>query len=100
MKPGRFAFCSSCRHLDRPMSESGHPRPCLRVTWQGPALHKPAIDGGTCAEFEPTDQETPRVGPPTGGAPRSIFPPAPCNRATVLPSGPARPAPWLNHDRK
>lgn len=93
MRPGTHPFCSTCRHLDRPMSESGHPRPCLRVTWQGPQLHLPAIDDGSCAEFEAIDEETPRVGPSRGVHPDpSSQPPHATARQSFRPA-PAAPAP-------
>lgn len=62
MKPGTLAICSGCRHQARGLADQGHPNPCGRQFWDGPQLHRPTIDGGTCAEFEA--EPAPPTGPP------------------------------------
>lgn len=34
------------------MAAAGHPSPCCRQRWDGPALHVPEISAAGCAEFE------------------------------------------------
>lgn len=100
MRPGCYPFCRSCRRQARGMAAAGHPNPCSAQRWIGPTLHKPAIDAAGCREFEATDQAgEERAAPPLGPSQavhHQQFPtPAPCHRATVLPSlsAPAAPAP-------
>lgn len=52
MRPGTLSICSTCRHQARDMAAAGHPSPCCRQRWDGPALHVPEISAAGCAEFE------------------------------------------------
>lgn len=58
MKPGTIAICNGCRHQARDMADQGHPNPCGRQFWDGPALHKPEISAAGCNEFEPRPAES------------------------------------------
>lgn len=92
MKPGLYPICRSCRHLARELADQGHPNPCGRQFWEGPALHVPAIDGAGCREFEAIDQAgEERTGPPLGpiqAIHHQQFPtPAILIEHRVLPSG-------------